>query len=147
MKHQLLLKKIFHFTSISLIPLILFILFYTYYDPFKVLRDYKNYSSSEVVLNRDYVSTTMFLKNHKKNNYNSFIFGSSRTLAFRTKVWSKYLTKKDKIFVFDASSESIYGIYTKLKYLDSKKIKITNAIIVICRDRTFEYFGARTQKC
>ena len=139
MKHQLLLKKIFHFTSISLIPLILFILFYTYYDPFKVLRDYKNYSSSEVVLNRDYVSTTMFLKNHKKNNYNSFIFGSSRTLAFRTKVWSKYLTKKDKIFVFDASSESIYGIYTKLKYLDSKKIKITNAIIVICRDRTFEY--------
>lgn len=139
MEHQLLLKKIIRFLSLCLIPVLLLFVLYIYYDPFRILRTYKNYSSSEVVLNRDHVSTTMFLNNYKKNNYNSFIFGSSRTLGFRTKVWSKYLAKKDKMFVFDASNESIYGIYTKLKYLDLKKIKINNAIIVLCRDRTFEY--------
>lgn len=39
--------------------------------------------------------------------------------------------------MFDASAESIYGIYTKLKYLDAKKVKIDNALLIICRDASF----------
>jgi hypothetical protein len=73
------------------------------------------------------------------NEYNSFVLGSSRTLAFRPSSWRKYLSDKDKPFMFDASGESIYGIYTKLKYLDSKNVAIKNALIVICRDVTFSH--------
>jgi hypothetical protein len=79
----------------------------------------------------------MFVNNHKKNNYNSFILGSSRTLAFRPNSWRKYLPDDDSPFMFDASGESIYGIYTKLKYLDSTNIEIKNALIILCRDVSF----------
>lgn len=110
---------------------------YLYFDPFKVLRHYNDYSYSHILQNRDYISTTMFLNNHQKNKYNSFIFGSSRTVAFRINSWSKYLSDTDRPFMFDASNESIYGIYTKLKYLDSRNIEIKNALIILCRDVSF----------
>ena len=116
--------------------IILFLL-YLIFDPFKVLRIYDDYSYPYVIPNRDFISTEMFILNQPKYQYNSFIFGSSRTIAFRPDSWQKFLTKDNRIFMFDASSESIFGIYTKLKYLESKNIKIKNAFIVFCRDVTF----------
>jgi hypothetical protein len=89
--------------------------------------------------NRDYISTAMFINNNKKYNYESFIFGSSRTLAFKPNSWKKYLAPNCKPFMFDASGESLYGIYTKLKYLDSIHININNALIIICRDASFNH--------
>lgn len=135
------LTNIALFTTIGLIPLLILLMGYIRYDPFKVLRPYQDYSYASVLPNRDYISTEMFIKNHLKYNYNSFILGSSRTLAFRPYSWKKYLKPTDSPFMFDASGESIYGIYTKLKYLDSTHNKIDNAIIVICRDVTFRYSG------
>jgi len=41
--------------------------------------------------------------------------------------------------MFDASLESVYGIYTKLKYLDSTNIAIKNALIILCWDASFIY--------
>lgn len=117
--------------------MILLFVSYYYYDPFKVVKHYSDYSYSYVIPNRDYISTTMFNNNYSKRGYNSFIFGSSRTLAFRPASWQKYLSAGDKTFMFDASGESIYGIYTKLKYLESKKVKINNALIILCRDASF----------
>lgn len=133
------IKKLICFSWIGIIILLILLQTYLYFDPFKVLKHYDDYSSSYVLPNRDYISTTMFLKNYKKNNYNSFIFGSSRTVAFRINSWSKYLSTKDSLFAFDASNESIYGIYTKLKYLDAKNIEIKNALIILCRDVSFNY--------
>jgi hypothetical protein len=45
----------------------------------------------------------------------------------------------DKPYVFDASGESVFGIYSKLKFLDSLSIPINNAIILLCRDVSFGY--------
>ena len=131
------IKRLTYFSLIAIIPIIAFILSYLYFDPFKVLMHYNDYSSPYVISNRDYISTTMFINKYKENNYNSFIFGSSRTIAFRPNSWCKYLSVKDKPFMFDASGESIYGIYTKLKYLDSLHVEIKNAIIILCRDASF----------
>ena len=39
--------------------------------------------------------------------------------------------------MFDASSESVYGISTKLKFLDSKKVDLKNVLIILCRDVAF----------
>jgi hypothetical protein len=79
----------------------------------------------------------MLIKNFKKYNYNSFIFGSSRTIGFKPSDWEKYLQTNDIPFVFDASRESIYGIHAKFKLLDTLNIKIDNALIILCRDCTF----------
>ena len=110
---------------------------YIYFDPFKVIRDYSDYSNSIITLNRDYISTTMFNKNYNKKRYNSFVFGSSRTLAFRPNSWLKYLSDKDRPFMYDAACESIIGIYLKLRYLDSKKVELKNVLIILCRDVSF----------
>jgi hypothetical protein len=127
------------FLMVCSIPAIIFVSSYLYFDPFRVLWHYDNYSYADVVSNRDFVSTTMFINNQKKNNYNSFIFGSSRTLAFRPDTWRKYLSDDAKPFAFDASNESVYGIYTKLKYLDSTNVEIKNALILLCRDVSFGF--------
>ncbi len=134
---KLFLKNVLKFSLIGLIPLLIITLGYLYYDPFKVVKSYNDYSYPHVIPNRDFISTEMFLKNQAKEKYNSFIFGSSRTLAFRPYSWAKYLPNQAKPFMFDASGESIYGIYTKLKYLDSKKVKIDNALLILCRDASF----------
>jgi hypothetical protein len=121
----------------GIIPVVAIFVTYVYFDPFKVLRQYNDYSSPKVIPNRDYISTTMFNQNFEKYMYNSFIFGSSRTLAFKPNSWQNYLQINSMPYMFDASAESLYGIYTKLKYLDSKNIDIKNVLIIVCRDVTF----------
>lgn len=41
--------------------------------------------------------------------------------------------------MFDASIETVYGIYTKLRYLDSLNINVNNALIILCRDVSFQH--------
>lgn len=141
---KLFLKKFLNFILIGGLPILFLLLLYVYNDPYKVLKSYGNYSYSPVVLNRDYVSTTVFLKNYKKHNYNSFILGSSRTMAYKPDSWLTHLSNKDIPYAFDAYGESIYGIYTKLKFLDSKNIKIKNALIILDRDASFYLSGNHT---
>ena len=133
------IKNIFKFLGLALIPVLVLTIGYFHYDPFKVLRPYSDYSYPFVPANRDYISTEMYLKNEGQQHYNSFIFGSSRTSAYKPSSWAKYLSKDAKPFVFDASSESIYGIYTKLRFLDSMHTKIDNALIILCHDYSFAY--------
>jgi len=131
------IKAFLIFISFPILYFIVLTIGYLYFDPFKVLYKYENYTSDGLALNRDFVSTEVFIKNKNKYNYNSFIFGSSRTIAFRPSSWKKYLKPNDHVFMFDASSENIYGIYNKIKFLDSTRIKIDNALIIICRGTTF----------
>jgi hypothetical protein len=129
--------KLSVFTIFGAIPFLLLIGGYLYFDPFKVIRKYNSYTAPYVLTNRDYVSTEMFFNNYNKYAYNSFIFGSSRTVAFRASSWKKKLHPQDSPFSFDASAENIYGIYTKIKLLDSLHVKIDNALVLLCRDASF----------
>lgn len=133
------IKRCIYFSLIGIIPSLTLFSLYIHFDPFRVLRHYNDYSYPYVIPNRDYISTTMFINNYKKYNYNSFILGSSRTFAFRPNSWRNYLSDNDIPFMFDASAESIYGIYTKLKYIDSINVEIKNALIILCRDASFSY--------
>lgn len=135
---KLFIKKIFLFFLIGTIPIILFLLGYLVLDPFKVIRKYDNYSNLHIIPNRDYVSTEMFLKNRNKEKYNSIIFGSSRTLAFNPDTWKKHIGNDARPFLFDASGETIFGIYKKLLFIEKLGDKIDNVIIVICPDITFQ---------
>ncbi|MFZ9846728.1 MAG: hypothetical protein ACO3EE_01095 [Flavobacteriales bacterium] len=135
MKHFL--KTIFYFVTPAIVIFLLLLLGYILLDPFKIIYNYEDFSKRECGLNRDYVSTEMLLRNKENHKYNSFIFGSSRALAFRPSSWQKHLKDKDKAFTFDASAESIFGIWKKFLFLKENNIKIDNALIVICRDITF----------
>ena len=109
-----------------------------YLDPFLVLRDYDRYDQAIVALNRDYVSTHLFQKNYSKYLYNSFFFGSSRTISFNSNDWKKHLKKDDSPFKFDAAGENLFGIYKKIKYLDDNGIRLENVVILFCRDAVFK---------
>ncbi|TAE18085.1 MAG: hypothetical protein EAZ95_05225 [Bacteroidetes bacterium] len=110
---------------------------YWHYDPFRVCRAYKTYSGADVTLNRDYVSTELLIRKYPRYRYDSFIFGSSRTLAFQPASWERLLPQGSKAFSFDASSERLYGIHQKIRYLDAQNIPIKNALVVLCRDASF----------
>lgn len=113
---------------------------YSSLDPFKVVKNYENYSDSLFIINRDFVSTETYLKNYKKEQYNSFILGSSRAMGFDPEDWAKKIkTDSDVIpFSFSAFEETIEGIYQKLVFLNEKKADINNVLILLCRDVSFE---------
>ena len=131
-------KRLFIFSIAGLAILTVLLSTYIHYDPFRVIRKYRDYSYPFVITNRDYISMEMFLKNYNKYHYNSFIFGSSRTMAFEPDTWRKYLPPGAIPFMFDASAESIYGIDAKLKYFNSNHIRFKNALLVFDRDVTFK---------
>jgi hypothetical protein len=135
------LKTLAIFSSAMLFVTALLLVSYLYYDPFKVVKTYNDYSYPHVITDRDYISTEMFIKNDPKYHYNSFIFGSSRTTGFNPNSWVKYLPPQAAPFMFDASSESIYGIDIKLKYLFLKHVPLKNVLIVMCRDENFKESG------
>ena len=132
------LQQLSKFLIIIFIPLCLLTVGYLLYDPFSVLKPKRNYYNLKVLSNRDFVSTEMFIKNNPLYHYNAFIFGSSRTLGYAPLSWKKYLPADAVPFVFDASGESVYGIYKKLQFLQRKHIPIKYALIVLDRDVSFD---------
>lgn len=114
---------------------------YVIIDPFKVIHKYDNYSDSVFIINKDFVSTETFLNKQIVNNYNAFIFGSSRSMGFNPMVWKQHLQKEttDTIqpYIFDAFEETIDGIYSKLNLVVSKS-NPKFVLIILCRDMTFE---------
>lgn len=125
------LKKLGFYAS----PFIVLLIVYLLADPFKVIRDYRSFYKSGypayIGLNRDYVSTTTFDNYYSKNNYNSFILGDSRSVFYEINDWKQYLDNSDNCFHFDASGENLYGIYKKVKYLDSKVPSINNVLLIL----------------
>lgn len=135
---KLFIKKIFLYFLIGTLPFILLIIGYIIFDPFRVVWQYDNYSNLHIIPNRDYVTTEMFLKNRANEKYNSIIFGSSRTLAFNPESWKKHIGKDSRPFIFDASGETIFGIYKKLIFLEKLNNELDKVLIIICPDLTFQ---------
>jgi hypothetical protein len=120
------------FFSIPFIFYGIIIAWISWNDPFKIFRKHNSfYSNSIVDLNREYVCLQLFNNNSKKIKYNSFIFGSSRSLAYKIPEWKKHLDNSSIGFHFDATGEGIYGIFNKLNYLKKNKIKIKNALLIL----------------
>lgn len=131
------LKRAFLFLTLPLTVIILVVGSYLYFDPFKVVRHYADYSGSIVGMNREHVSTQMYLRQRGRYAYNAFIFGSSRTKGFRAASWKKHLPPDAQPFLFDASCETVYGIYRKVRFLDSVHAPLKYALVVLCRNASF----------
>ena len=123
------------------LPFILLLAVYLIKDPFKVLYNYDNYYEESVIgINRDFVSSEMYLKNSEKYQYDSFIFGSSNALSFPPSLWRKYISTHSSPFSFDASIESISGIHSKIKFIHNNGCRIKNALLVFDTGVTFRDF-------
>ncbi len=122
--------------ALLLLPFTLIVVSYVVCDPFKVIRSYPDFYRADeqfVMPNRDYASTELFVRNYPVYSYDSFIFGSSRSLAIRTGDWEQYLQGASP-FHFDASDESLYGIHAKISYLHGRGVAIRNCLITLDAD-------------
>ncbi|MBK8586032.1 MAG: hypothetical protein IPN88_11670 [Bacteroidetes bacterium] len=123
------------FVLIGTMPLLILLVVYIKSDPFKVLYNYDEYydtnDNGRVGLNKDYVSSSTFLNNSKRNkHYDSFIFGSSRSIFYQISHWKTHLPINSNCFHFDASNETLYAMNKKVEFLDGKGVKIKNALVV-----------------
>jgi hypothetical protein len=128
------LEQLMKFLLVIAIPFVILLIPYLYYDPFLVIRKYKTYyqsgKPSYVTLNNDYVATETFLSNYPAYKYDSFIFGNSRSRFYEIDSWTKYINS-ERCFHYDASVESLYGIYKKFTFLEENNVQIANALIVL----------------
>ncbi|MCF8429431.1 MAG: hypothetical protein K9G64_04800 [Bacteroidia bacterium] len=125
------------------VPFLLMLVFYIALDPFKVVKKYDNFfdtnANGRVALNKDFISTTNFDNQYKNEKYNSFIFGNSRSIFYQVSDWKKFIDSNSQCYHFDASGECIYAIHKKVKYIDSKGLKIKNVILVLDYTTLIQY--------
>ena len=129
------MKKLIISILVFLIPFGAILIVYLALDPFMVIRKYDKFYDTKakgwVSLNRDYVSTTNFDWNYKKAQYNSFIFGNSRSIFYQISDWKKYLKPRSNCYHFDASGESLYALDKKINYISNKNVRIKNALLIL----------------
>ena len=104
-------------------------------DPFKVLYHYDQYyksgiSENIVSLNKDYVSTQHFINNYQKYPYDSYIFGSSRSIHVHIDDWMKHINAK-QCYHFDATAETLFGVERKVAFIHRMGMPIKNALFVL----------------
>ncbi len=125
------------------VPVLLLLGVYLWTDPFKCLHEFD--LSDTDPTNREYLSTELFLRNYEQQQYNSFIFCSSRGCGMNTYRWKTYLPKQSKPFIFQAWSESLTGIEMKMDYLDRNHVPIDNALIMIDIPGSFDEKQLQTE--
>jgi hypothetical protein len=129
------IKRLLKFSVFLIIPFLALLVLYVKMDPFKVIKSYDSFYDANknvwVALNKDFVSTTTFIKNSKHTNYNSFIFGNSRSVFYQIDDWKKYLEPGSKCFHFDAALESLWALNKKIVFIDKHGFNLDNVLIVL----------------
>lgn len=127
------MRKFIVKVALFISPVILLVFGVVFVDFFKIIGFQDYYSDQRVVLNREMVTTKTYNHYREQEKFNSFIFGSSRSQAYKCENWESYLEKDAKPFHFDASAESLWGVAKKVQYIDNKGDSITNALVVFDR--------------
>lgn len=111
------MKKLLIKSLILLAPFLVLMGYFVAADPMKIIHNADNPVSPGVLMNdRLYQARYLELSDTK---YNAFIFGSSRSKAFKTWEWTNFLPKDAVAYHMGANDESLYGIERKLNFLDS----------------------------
>ena len=111
------------------VPLIILIGLYLWTDPFRTLHPFDITDVNTV--NREYVSTELYLRNRDIYHYDSFVFGSSQAGGINTYTWKMYLPDSASTFLFQEFGGTITGVKQKIEWLDATGTDIKNALIVI----------------
>jgi hypothetical protein len=120
-------------------PLLLWFAAYVVLDPFQVIRPLRHDGSpTRVVRNKSSYSTSVYLDQLGARPHDSFIFGNSRTLAFRAADWEQHLPAGSNILLFDGHGESLYGMHAKVELIHRNGGPLRNALVLICPGKTFK---------
>lgn len=112
------------------LPFQLLALSFVLLDPFMVVWDYQAFPArTHVAINVDYLTTETYLENRSERGYDSFIFGSSRTLAFRTREWMQRVGSGTP-FRYSATRESLFGVWGKVRLIDRRGDRIRHALLL-----------------
>lgn len=122
--------------SLLAMPLLALVIAYAVLDPFMVVRPRADYYAGQygVFPNRDWVSTRLLPPPASATAPDSFIFGNSRSMAFETDDWRPYLPPGSRPYHFDASLESLFGVWSKVRYLDDHGYRLRNVLWVVDAD-------------
>jgi hypothetical protein len=101
---------------ILLIPFAAIVATFLALDPFHLLREAPSPLVRGALMN-DRVFQARWLDRHR-GAYDAFILGSSRSKAFRTDDWSRYLPDAVRPFHMGINDETVYGIARKVQFLD-----------------------------
>lgn len=112
-----------------LTPLMVLMGFFITDDPMKVVWSYDSPVTPGVLMNDRLFKTRVLLKHQQ--NYNAFIFGSSRSNAFRTSAWKKFLPTDAKPFHLGVNDETLFGLAKKLAFLDRQGYRVNHALILL----------------
>lgn len=121
-------------------PLVVLLALYFVFDPFRVLYPHPEDEGRSwiVVQNKDFYSTQHYIDGWRTYGYDAFIFGSSRTMAYRVADWRTHLPAGRQPFVFDAHHESLYGILGKVRYIERVGGPMRDALVVMEPRTTFQ---------
>lgn len=125
---RLLAGKVLLFTF----PVLLLAIMSVVVDPFKVYRQYDDYDRDTFVpLNRELLCLKLYQRNKSSLCYNSFIFGNSRSQAFKVNNWKAFLPADSKAFHFDGAGGGIYGIHNRIRYIDQSGGRLDHALVIV----------------
>lgn len=125
MKKEIL--KLYKYLFILSVPLIVLTVTFLITDPFGVLHN----KSPLIDRSSDYLATEKYLYNTKNTDYNAFVFGNSKTLAFTSRDWKQILRDSMVFYKFGCPGESIYNIENKVRLIFNNGDKIKYAIILL----------------
>jgi hypothetical protein len=115
------------------LPFLSFLLIYIVDDPFRVIRhsDFGDFYKDQVWdLNPDYAATEKFFSRYPTARFDSFIFGSSRSMVYYCDQMQSLLPGS-RPYHYPAANENLYGNYRKIKMLDELGVALKNVLIVI----------------
>ena len=126
------LKKLFLKLLLLGIPFLAIVTIYILTDPFSLyFREDWPLRKVKLETSYDYTSTERYLNQHKKYNYNSFVFGNSRCYAFLPEEWKKWLDKDAMIFKWGEPGESIYNMRKKLELITENGQTPENVLLLL----------------
>lgn len=110
-------------------PLAALLLVFTTWDPFHLFWPVESPLVKGALMN-DRLFQARWLLAHPYT-YDAFIIGSSRSKAFRTSAWARYLPTGVHPFHLGVNDESLYGVAGKLTFLERAGYSLRNVLLVV----------------
>lgn len=118
------------------IPLVLLLSLYLLTDPYKTLKPFSLEYFDDT--NRDYLSSSLFLMNYPSQQYDSYIFGSSKACGINSWHWLNYLPEGSRQFLLQGWGETLTGMEQKIAYIHKHGYPLKNVLLLIDYPNSFK---------
>lgn len=114
----------------AVVPLLIAVGVYVWYDPFKVLRWTDAPFADGLIVNKGVISVNAYRQYMDVKEYDSFILGSSVSINYPVREWSRYLPAGARPLHIDSSAQTVNSLRKFVEYLDRNAARMDNALVV-----------------